>query len=225
MTQFRRPGSTIDHGTGGGTRTFTPMEEFKDKITGVVIAGGQGRRMGGVDKGLVTLAGRPMVEHVIARLRPQVASLLINANRNLGSYEALGYPVVSDTVGDYFGPLAGFLAAMRAGRTPYILTAPCDTPLIVPDLARRLWQELEREEAEIAVAHDGQYLQPLFALIDVSLADSVEHYLDTGGRKIDRWYNTRRLATVDFSDVADSFTNVNNPEQRADIEALLVSDR
>lgn len=181
--------------------------------------------MGGVDKGLVMLAGRPMAEHVIARLKPQVGRLVINANRNPAAYEAMGYPVISDTVGGHVGPLAGFLAAMRAVQAPYILTAPCDTPLVAPDLATRLWRTLEREEAELAVAHDGDYLQPLFALISVSLADSVERYLETGGRKIDRWYNTHRMATVDFSDVADSFANINNPEQRAEIESLLASDR
>jgi molybdenum cofactor guanylyltransferase len=148
---------------------------IKDKITGVVIAGGQGRRMGGADKGLVMLAGRPMVEHVIARLKPQVGRLIINANRNLEAYEAMGYAVITDTVRGHVGPLAGFLAAMRAARGPYILTAACDTPLIAADLATRLWRTLEKEEAELAVAHDGDYLQPLFALISVSLADSVEH--------------------------------------------------
>jgi molybdenum cofactor guanylyltransferase len=198
---------------------------IKDKITGVVIAGGQGRRMGGADKGLVMLAGRPMVEHVIARLKPQVGRLIINANRNLEAYEAMGYAVITDTVGGHVGPLAGFLAAMRAARGPYILTAACDTPLIATDLATRLWRTLEKEEAELAVAHDGDYLQPLFALISVSLADSVEHYLETGGRKIDRWYNTHRMATVDFSDVADSFANINNPEQRGEIESLLTARR
>ena len=181
--------------------------------------------MGGVDKGLVMLAGCPMVEHVIARLKPQVGGLVINANRNLATYEAMGYAVISDTVGGHVGPLAGFLAAMRAVRTPYILTTPCDTPLVAADLATRLWRTLEREEAELAVAHDGDYLQPLFALMEVSLADSIERYLESGGRKIDRWYNTHRMTTVDFSDAADSFANINNPEQRADIESLLASDR
>jgi molybdenum cofactor guanylyltransferase len=201
-----------------------PVTVFKDTITGVVIAGGQGRRMGGVDKGLVMLAGRPMAEHVITRLKPQVGRLVINANRNLEAYKAMGYPVITDTVGGHLGPLAGFLAAMRATRDPYILTAACDAPLIAADLSARLWRMLEREKAELAVAHDGDYLQPLFALISVSLADSVEHYLETGGRKIDRWYNTHRMATVDFSDVAESFANINSPEQRAEIESLLASD-
>ncbi len=181
--------------------------------------------MGGVDKGLVTLAGCPMVEHVIARLKPQVGELVINANRNLATYEAMGYAVISDTVDGHVGPLAGFLAAMRTVRTPYILTTPCDTPLVAADLAARLWRTLEREKAELAVAHDGDYLQPLFALMEVSLADSIERYLEGGGRKIDRWYNTHRMTTVDFSDLADSFANINSPEQRADIESLLASDR
>ncbi len=201
------------------------MSNFTDNITGVVLAGGQGRRMGGRDKGLVTLAGRLMIEHVITRLEPQVGSLVISANRNIEAYRALGFPVVSDADSGFLGPLAGFLAAMRMADTPFILTSPCDTPLVCVDLAERLWRELTAADAEVAVPHDGSYLQTVFALISTSLADSLEDYLSEGGRKIDRWYETRRMATVDFSDARDTFINVNDAKQHAEMEAMMASTR
>ena len=197
------------------------MSRFQDEITGVVLAGGRARRRGGVDKGLMTIAGRPMVEHVIARLAPQVSDLVINANRSLEVYREFGYRVVPDAEGDYLGPLAGISAALGVARTAFILTSPCDTPLLPLPLAERLWRACAKDEADIAVAHDGDRLQPVFALISTGLADSLARYLGDGGRKIDRWYETHRLATVDFSDLAECFVNVNDPGQRAAIEVLL----
>lgn len=197
------------------------MVRFQDDITGVVLAGGRGRRMGGVDKGLVPLAGRFMVEHVIARLRPQVSNLVVNANRGLETYQTLGYPVIPDTDGDFLGPLAGILVALRATSTAFILTAPCDAPLLPETLGERLWTACRDNGAEIAVAHDGNRLQPVFALISTALDESLQQYLDDGGRKIDRWYETRRLATVDFRDQAKCFMNVNDPGQRDEMERLL----
>lgn len=197
------------------------MSRFQDEVTGVVLAGGRARRMGGVDKGLVAIAGRPMVGHVIARLAPQVSDLIINANRNLEAYREFGYPVVPDADGDYLGPLAGICSAMRASQTAFVLTAPCDTPLLPRSLAERLWTACVDHEAQIAVAHDGHRMQPVFALIHTSVADSLEQYLRDGGRKIDRWYASHRLVTVDFSDLAECFVNVNDPGQRVEIEALL----
>lgn len=201
--------------------TILTVADFAKKITGVVLAGGQGSRMGGVDKGLVRIAGRPMIEHVISRLKPQVGTLLINANRNLDAYRELGYPVVPDASAEYLGPLAGFLAAMRAAETPFILTTPCDTPLLPRDLAARLWREFDDPAIGLAVVSNGSYLEPVFALIATSLADSLEVFLNAGGRKIDRWYATTRMATVDFSDAAESFANVNDPEQSSAMEARL----
>ncbi len=197
------------------------MSRFQDEITGVVLAGGRARRMGGVDKGLLDIAGRPMVEHVIARLRPQVSDLVINANRSLDTYREYGYPVVPDAEGDYLGPLAGICASLQVARTAFVLTAPCDTPLLPRSLAERLWPVCRECGAEIAVAHDGHRLQPVFALISTEVTDSLERYLREGGRKIDRWYESRRLVTVDFSDMAECFVNVNDPGQRAEIEAML----
>lgn len=203
------------------TRRTAPVPT--GQITGVVLAGGRGLRMGGTDKGLVPIAERPMICHVIDRLRPQVGALIINANRSLEAYGELGYPVVPDGDDGYLGPLAGMLAAMRAAATPFVLTAPCDTPLLPTVLAERLWQACHDRQADLAVAHDGTWLQPVFALLKTALADSLEGYLLGGGRKIDRWYETRRIATVDFSDMPDSFLNVNEPRQRTELEAMLTT--
>ena len=200
------------------------MSRCLKDITGVVLAGGRARRMGGVDKGLTPVAGRPMIEHVIARLKPQVSSLIINANRNLETYRGLGYPVVTDGDGEFRGPLAGIRAAMEIARTAFIVTAPCDSPLLPQCLAQRLWHACRQDGAEIAVAHDGQRLQPVFALIATGIGADLARYLREGGRKIDRWYESRRLVTVDFGDLAGCFVNVNDPAQRNEIEDLLAPD-
>lgn len=184
-------------------------------ITAVILAGGRGSRLGGLDKGLVDFKGRPLIAHVIDAIAGQVGALLINANRNQERYREFGYPVVSDSLGEYQGPLAGFLAAMQAAQTRDILTLPCDGPVIADELVERLLQARRREQAEIAVAHDGQRLQPVYALIPVALRDSLQAYLDGGDRKIDLWYARHRMALADFSDVPASFVNINTAEERA----------
>ncbi len=187
---------------------------MQEQITAVILAGGRGRRMGGVDKGLVEFNGRPLIQHVIEAITPQVHTLMINANRNLVRYQTFGYPVIADSLNDYQGPLAGFLAAMEMARTPYIVTVPCDGPLLAADLVERLVQARERDSAEIAVAHDGQRMQPVYALIPVSLKQSLQHYLDGGDRKIDLWYALHRVALADFSDLPATFVNINTEEER-----------
>ena len=196
-----------------------------DSIAGVVLAGGQGRRMGGEDKGLVEVAGRPMVAHVLDRLRPQVGSLLINANRNRERYaEIAGCPVVADRQDGYAGPLAGMASAMEAADTRFVLTVPCDAPLVSGQLGPRLHESLVENGAELCVAHDGRRLQPVFALIDCSLLDSLLACLESGERKIDRWYARHRMATADFSDLPRSFSNINTPEERVALEQALASN-
>ena len=190
---------------------------MQTRITGIVLAGGQARRMGGVDKGLIPLNGRPMVEWTISALRPQVATIAINANRNSERYCEFGYPVIADHEGGFLGPLAGMASGMRAAQTTQILTVPCDSPLIVADLAERLWQAHLRNGAEVCVAHDGDRLQPVFSLLNTSLLGSLEAYLGGGGRKIDRWYADQTMELADFSDCRDNFLNVNEP---ADVAAL-----
>ncbi|MFM1891830.1 MAG: molybdenum cofactor guanylyltransferase [Pseudomonadota bacterium] len=194
---------------------------LKNQITGVVLAGGQGRRMGGDDKGLVELAGRPLVSYVLDALRPQVGKVLINANRNSAAYAALGCPVVADDLAGYQGPLAGFVSAMAAADTPYIVTVPCDGPRLPPDLVQRLYGERQAAAAEVAVAHDGERLQPVHALLSTALLTDLRAFLDAGDRKIDLWYARHRMAVVDFSDRPEAFENVNTPQQLSQLEQEL----
>lgn len=190
-------------------------------ITGVILAGGRAQRMGGMDKGLIPLNGKPMVEHILATLRPQVGTLLINANRNLDTYGRYGLPVIKDRMGDFYGPLVGMASALDVSTTPYLLTVPCDSPLLPPDLAARLYQALQAANAEISVVHDGERMQPVFALLRRDLLPSLLAYLDAGGRKIDTWYAQHRLALADFSDRQDLCCNVNTPDEQARMEQQL----
>ncbi|MES9897080.1 MAG: molybdenum cofactor guanylyltransferase MobA [Candidatus Thiodiazotropha endolucinida] len=187
-------------------------------VTAVILAGGRGRRMGGEDKGLIELNGRPLVQHVISAIQPQVATILINANRNQERYAAFGYPVIADSLLDYQGPLAGFIAALQAVETEDMLTLPCDGPLVPPDLVARLYEARQSAGADIAVAHDGDRLQPVYALIPKRLAGSLQRYLDRGDRKIDLWYEEHRVAHADFSDIPRTFINVNTLQERNNLQ-------
>jgi molybdopterin-guanine dinucleotide biosynthesis protein A len=181
--------------------------------------------MGGEDKGLVELLGRPMIVHVLDRLRPQVGPVLINANRNLDRYAALGHPVIPDTLDGYLGPLAGVLAGLRAVQTQFLLTVPCDAPLIAADLARRMHDACVAAQADVAVATDGQRQQPVFLLLHTCVAPGLESYLAGGGRRIDAWLGQLRLAEADLGDTPDSFVNVNDPDERSRVEQQLLSTR
>ena len=192
-------------------------------ITGLILAGGLARRMGGEDKGLVELAGRPMVEHVLDSLRPQVGCLLVNANRNLDRYAAYGHLVIADSLAGYMGPLAGVLTALQHCTTEFLATTPCDAPLVAPDLVHRLYEACILGGADLAVASDGERQQPVFLLLRASLASSLEAYLAGGGRKIDAWFGQLRVAEADFSDQPDTFVNVNDPDERQRVEARLLS--
>jgi molybdopterin-guanine dinucleotide biosynthesis protein A len=182
----------------------------RETITGVVLAGGRARRMGGLDKGLTPFFGRPLVEWVMDALAPQVSGLIINANRNREIYAAYGHPVIVDDIAGFQGPLAGFASAMAAARTPWIATVPCDGPFPAPDLVTRLCQALTGQEAEIAVATDGERMQPVYALIPVALAPGLRAFLQSGERKIDRWYAGHRVALADLGDRPDAFANINS---------------
>ncbi len=201
----------------------TPMSVLRQRndtlratITGVILAGGRATRMGGQDKGLVPLAGQAMVQHVIGALEPQVSDIVINANRHLAEYARYGYRVMPDLLEGYCGPLAGIATALRAVRTPYIVTTPCDSPFVPADLALRLYRMLCREPSDIGIAHDGERLQPLFALIRCSLLESLLSYLYQGERKVEPWYRQHPHVLCDFSDTPEAFINVNTP---ADITA------
>ena len=203
----------------------TPVSPFSDDerslITAVILAGGEGRRMGGEDKGLIQLAGRGMVEHVLGRIVPQVGRVIINANRNRAAYARLGHPVFSDELNDFQGPLAGVATALEQIDTPLLLTLPCDSPAPPADLAERLYRSLQEQKADIAMAHDGRRTHPVFALLRRELLPSLRDYLAAGDRKIDLWFERHRCITVDFSDEADAFLNVNSPEDRAELERHL----
>lgn len=190
-------------------------------LTGTILAGGQARRMGGIDKGLVEVSGRPMIEWIIDRLAPQVDAIVINANRNHDRYARYGHPVVADNFGDYEGPLAGFAAAMEYSRSGALVTVPCDSPAPPRDLAQRLLSALQRDGADLAVAHDGDRLQPVYALLPVTLLGSLRAFLAAGDRKIDLWYAQHRMATADFSDCRDAFANLNRPEDALRVERMV----
>ena len=181
-------------------------------ITGLILAGGRGSRMGGVDKGLQNHLGLPLAMHALLRLTPQVGAVLINANRNLSAYESMGVPVWPDPMGDYPGPLAGWLAGLEHCETPYMVTVPCDTPGFPLDLVARLAQALVDADAELAMAatrEDGVVqVQPVFCLLKTTLLESLVAYLHAGQRKIDRWTAQHRVAEVVFDDAA-AFFNAN----------------
>jgi len=187
-----------------------------EAITGLVLAGGRGSRMGGVDKGLQNHQGIPLALHALLRLQPQVGQLLLNANRNIGAYEAMGAPVWPDAQGDFPGPLAGVLAGLERCETPFLATVPCDTPNFPTDLVARLGQALLAEQADIAMAaavDSGQRrTQPVFLLLKASLMEDLAAWLDSGERKIDRWTARHRCAIVDFDDPA-AFFNANTVDE------------
>jgi len=171
--------------------------------------------MGGVDKGLVELAGLPMVCHVLARLAPQVGDVLVNANQNAERYGSFGYAVVPDAVGGFAGPLAGLHAGMTAAKSPLVVTVPCDSPFVPLDLVARLAAALERAGAELAVARTFEQPHPVFALVRRDVLPNLAAFLEGGGRKIDAWYRALAVEEVSFDDEADAFRNINTAEELA----------
>jgi len=180
-------------------------------VSGIVLAGGLGRRMGGVDKGLQPLHGKPMVEWVLARLRPQVSEILINANQNAERYAAFGHRVVPDAIGGYAGPLAGLHAGLKAAKHPLVATVPCDSPFLPEDLVQRLTSFLK--DNDLAVAKTGEQAHPVFVLTKKSISKNLEGFLSSGGRKVDAWYASLKVVEVSFDDEADAFRNINTLEE------------
>lgn len=209
----RADGSARPAQDSGGDRRPAPG------ITGVILAGGQGRRMGHVDKGLQPFRGRPMVAAVLERLRPQVAAVLINANQNRGRYEEFGCPVVSDELQGFAGPLAGLHAALGRAETALVLTVPCDSPMLPLDLAARLHAGLSEAGADLAVARTFDQAHPVFALVRTQVRGHLDRFLAAGGRKIDAWYASLATVEVAFDDEADGFANINTLDELADFEA------
>lgn len=197
------------------------MAKPRDSITGCILAGGQGKRFAGVDKGLVKLAGRPLLAHVFERFRPQVDDIILNANRNHQIYQDYCENLVADDFEGYAGPLAGLVAAMSAAATPLLAITPCDSPFIPTDMVAKLRKALSEHDADIGVVRTGKQLQPVFALINCSLETSLRIYLVSGQRKIDAWYALHRVAEVDFGTGIDAFDNINTPEDLATAENRL----
>lgn len=182
-------------------------------ITGLVLAGGLGRHMGGVDKGLVELDGKPMVAHVLTRLVPQVDSVLINANQNIDRYAAFGKPVVPDRIEGFAGPLAGLHAGLSAASTPLLVTVPCDSPFLPLDLVERLRAALDAAQAQLAVPRTGDQAQPVFSMVRREVLEDLAQFLAGGGRKIDAWYARLKVIEVAFDDEAEAFANINTREE------------
>ena len=184
-----------------------------ERITGLVLAGGLGRRMGGVDKGLSRLGGEPLVEHIIRRMAPQVGRLIINANQNHDIYAGFGYPVVGDRIEGHAGPLAGLEAGLAACTTPYLLTVPCDSPLLPADLVSRLAACLTAHKASIAVARTGEQLHPVFSLIRSDELPELQAFINAGGRRMEAWLRRLCWAPCPFDDCPEAFANINTPDE------------
>ena len=180
-------------------------------ITGLILAGGQGRRMGGVDKGLQPLRGKPLAQWALERLAPQVDELLINCNQNFDAYARFGHRLVTDEVTGFAGPLAGLHAGLRAASHPLVVTVPCDSPFLPPDLVSRLQGRLTQHD--LAVAKTGDQPHPVFSLVRKTVLTDLEAFLRDGGRKIDAWYARLRTVEVAFDDEADAFRNINTLEE------------
>ncbi len=185
----------------------------KSAITGLVLAGGQARRMGGVDKGLVNINGQTIVEKITRKLEEQCTNVIINANRNLELYRQLGHEVITDQTSGFQGPLAGMLSGLKSIRTEWLITAPCDGPFLSNTYASSMLNAAQSIGTPIAVAKDHERLQPVYTLLHVSTRDSLEAFLNSGERKIDRWFSEFKFAEVLITDCDDMFENINTPEQ------------
>lgn len=197
-------------------------------ITGLVLAGGRGQRMGGADKGLQPFRGTPLALHAVQRLAPQVGPVMINANRNLDSYAGFGVPVWPDAQAaagpeaptEFAGPLAGFIAGLQHCDTPYLVTVPCDVPLFPHDLVARLADALQAAGADAASVATGTQPQPVFCLMRAALRDSLQRFVQGGGRKVDAWLAQQRAVVVPFDDEA-AFANVNTQAELQSLEHRL----
>ena len=187
------------------------------QISAIILSGGRATRMNGADKGLVLLNQKPLIEHVIERLKPQVTEILINANREILQYQAFGYNVLQDEVPDFLGPLAGVSLGLQHAQHDYLLTVPCDSPLLPHDLAKRLMAALIEHDVDIAVAKSDDDAHPVFSLCKKSVLPSLRTYLEQGERKVSAWQKSRKYIEVDFSDCSEAFTNLNTFE---DLTAL-----
>ncbi len=184
-----------------------------ERITGLVLAGGLGRRMGGVDKGLSLLDGETMVEHILRRLTPQVGRLIINANQNHDTYAGFGHPVVGDRIEGHAGPLAGLEAGLAACTTPYLLAVPCDSPFLPADLVSRLAATLAAHKASVAVARTGEQLHPVVSLLRSDELPDLQAFIHAGGRRMEAWLKRLCWVPCPFDDCPEAFANINTPDE------------
>jgi molybdopterin-guanine dinucleotide biosynthesis protein A len=189
------------------------QSDSRPNITAVILAAGAGRRMGGEDKGMLLLNGRPLIAHVLERLAPQCEKVLLNINRNREAYAALGCPLIEDTLPGGLGPLAGLLSAMEQSDSEYVLSAPCDTPHLPTDLVARLFASLQRSGADVCTVDDGERLHPVILLVRRTLQEDLRAYLENGGRKVHDWFYRQRHCSADFSDNPAAFININTLQQ------------
>lgn len=190
-------------------------------ISSIILAGGRATRMGGVDKGLVLLQNKPFTAHVIERLKSQVDEILINANREISQYQAFNLPVFQDEQPDFIGPLAGFHVGLQHAKHAYLLTVPCDSPLLPLNLATRLMQALTMHDAQVAVASSDCDAHPVFCLCKKEVLPSLQTFIAQGGRKVSAWQKSLRYVEVDFTDCSDAFVNLNTFEELADLALKL----
>jgi molybdopterin-guanine dinucleotide biosynthesis protein A len=195
------------------------MMNNQKTVTGVILAGGLARRMNNQDKGLINYKGRPMVSYAIAALIAVADQSLINANRNKEQYEAFGLPVIADQTDSFDGPLAGVLTAMIHANTDVLLVMPCDSPLIKAEHLQKLLATRAENDADVAVAFDGERLHPVFLAIKTSLKNSLQNYLASGQRKLDRWLEQQKMVKADFSNEPEIFININTLTELSELEA------
>ena len=190
-------------------------------VSAIILSGGRATRMGGVDKGLISLQNKPLIHRVISRLRPQVDEILINANREIAQYEAFGFKVLQDENQDFAGPLAGILLGLKHAKHELVLSVPCDSPLLPLDLALRLYNGMLENHADIAVASSDGNVYPVFCLMKKSVLPSLVDFLDAGERKVSAWQKSQAYCEVDFSDCNNAFVNLNNLEELRELELKL----
>ncbi|MFK5913530.1 MAG: molybdenum cofactor guanylyltransferase MobA [Woeseiaceae bacterium] len=195
------------------------MIQSTQNISAIILAGGQGSRLNGADKGFVLLAQQPLIQHVIQRIEPQVSEVLISANRNIERYKELNFDVLEDATKDFSGPLAGILQALLVCKNEWLLVVPADSPFIARDMATRLMEN--NQQVKIVIPDSGEHLQPTFSLIHKSLAPSLEHFLQQGERKARVWMQQQAHKIVGFSDSTDAFININTEEDLKNAEQHL----
>lgn len=189
------------------------IHDRRRTITAVILAGGAGRRMGGQDKGLLRLNGRPLILHVLERLTPQCDTILININRHREAYAEFGHTLIEDSLPGGLGPLAGLLTALEHSQSDYVISVPCDTPQLPRDLVSRMLESLQESDAEVCTVDDGERLHPVILLAKRSVCANLRHYLESGRRKVHDWFYSVEHCTSNFSDQPEAFMNINTPEQ------------